>query len=399
MEKPSISKIIFIIIYFLLCFILERIYWEYFYKKSLLFQNGLQNFINRMNLKPIFKYITKSGKDWFFSYITIIIILIFTIKEGIILFTIIFFSSYIKDLLKIIFHHERPFWENVNIKIDCNSGFGHPSGHSFCSSIGYLILYYFISENEKLKKKRIFRILIFCIFLFYIFLILISRLYFGVHSLDQVIFGFSLGCGFFMLFFCVLEIQNLKNEEIFKFLNFFNVIFFTLFTLLIPFLFYFIFKKSQINFSPPDECIYDELILPKFSTLFEDAFIGSMKINVVNGELFGLLFIKLLIKQNSIVDDKFFLLNWNGYNFYKKLSSVLFILFIGFPGYWFYHQSFFKNVDNIYIILIFKEFFPLFISSFLMFGFGIFVKFKIGEKEKNNINDSNELIMSYNFNI
>ena len=397
MEKLFLSKIIIIIIYFILCFILERIYWQYFYNKSLYFQNGLQNFINRTNLKPIFKYITKSGKDWFFSYITLIIILIFTIKEGILLFTIIFFSSYIKDLFKIIFHHERPFWENSNIKIDCNTGFGHPSGHSFCSSIGYLIIYYFFSE--KMKKKRILRILIFFFFLFYIFLILTSRLYFGVHSLDQVIFGFSLGCGFFMLFFYVLEIQNLKNEEIFQLLNFYNVIFFTLFTNLIPFPFYFLFRNSQINFFPPVECINEESVLPKFSQLFENAIIGSMKINVVNGELFGLLFIKFLMKKEIIIHDKFFLLNWNGYNFYKKLSSFLFILFIGFPCYWFYHQSFFKNVDNLYIILIFKEIFPLFISSFLMFGFGIFFKFKMGEIEKDKINNSNELTMSYNFNI
>ena len=396
MEKLSYSKIILIIIYFLLCFILERIYWKYFYHKSLLFQNGLQNFINRNNLKTIFKYITKSGKDWFFSYIALIIIFIFTIKEGILLFTIIFFSSYIKDLFKIIFHHKRPFWENSNIKIDCNAGFGHPSGHSLCSSLGYLIIYYFCSE--KIQKKRIVRILIFFLFLFYIFLILISRLYFGVHSLDQVIFGFSLGCGFFMLFFYVLEIQKLKDEEIFKLITFTNVIIFTLLTLLIPFPLYFAFKNSQINFFPPEECSNDELVLPKFSTLFENALIGSMKINAVNGGLFGLLFINSLIKKQIII-DKFYLLIWNGYNFYNKLSSLLFILLIGFPGYWFYHQSFFKNVDNIYIILIFKEIFPLFLSSFLMFSLGIFCKFKIGEKDKEQINDNCQLTMSYNFNI
>ena len=397
----SNKKLIYIIIYFLICFISEIFYSNYLYTKSLYFQNGIQNFIKSINFQTIFSKITKTGKDWFFIYISLFIGLIFSIKHAYIIFLNVFFVSYIKELLKMIYHHKRPFWENSNINIGCSTDFGHPSGHSICSTTGYLTLYYFISKRKYFKKNIIFRFLIFFLFLIYIFLILISRLNDGVHSLDQVLFGFTLGCGFYILFFFVFEIDNLKLNQVIEFLNLFIVILFNILSLLLPIGIYYIMKKINNNFpyQPPDECLKKESYLPQFSKLYEKSLISSMKVSLISGCLFSLLYVKYFMKIINI-DDENKLISWDHHNIYQRIGTFLFILILGYPGYYIYHINFFNKTDKLYVILLFKQILPLEISAFFMFGFGIYISIKMVDilKKNQSLNES-ELYLTSNLDI
>jgi membrane-associated phospholipid phosphatase len=91
------------------------------------------------------------------------------------------------------FHDPRPFITTAELEsYDCSAEHGNPSGHSMASSCftSLLILHYYTASLTKNKLKYI---LLAILAILWTYLVVYSRIYNAAHSIDQVVFGVSLG--------------------------------------------------------------------------------------------------------------------------------------------------------------------------------------------------------------
>ena len=144
--------------------------------------------------------------DFFFKAITILantttiivivgILLIFVVKEEYFHMLAISVVSTVatNQLLKHIFMRPRP----DHLRLIKQGGYSYPSGHSMISIAVYGFLIYYVYHKVKNKTLKIVLITLLTIL---IILIGLSRIYLGVHSINQIIFGFFIGVGIFLLF-------------------------------------------------------------------------------------------------------------------------------------------------------------------------------------------------------
>lgn len=74
----------------------------------------------------------------------------------------------------------------------CYTEYGSPSGHSMLAIVLLEFLVRFLSRKSKIVAKYS------AIFYFFVLmlelLVMFSRVYLGMHSINQVLFGFMVGC-------------------------------------------------------------------------------------------------------------------------------------------------------------------------------------------------------------
>ena len=107
----------------------------------------------------------------------------------------------IMNFLKMMHAQERPFWVYSAIKPDasCIEQFGNPSGHSLFSAFFSMYLWHRHvychrkDEEEQSPGLKAFKIISFIICTGGWITIGISRMEVGVHSLNQVLYGWQLG--------------------------------------------------------------------------------------------------------------------------------------------------------------------------------------------------------------
>ena len=75
------------------------------------------------------------------------------------------------------------------------AGYGNPSKHTLISIISYLGFWKLIQKNRFFRKGfgKIINFSLLGIFIFFILCIILSRLYFGYQSINQIIFSILLG--------------------------------------------------------------------------------------------------------------------------------------------------------------------------------------------------------------
>lgn len=103
--------------------------------------------------------------------------------------------------MKIIYARPRPFMITSEITpLQCSKSFGNPSGHSHNAAFFTLVLFLDIFHGRTLPFKtkpaffnRFEYCVGLCIMLFCMITIPTSRFVLGAHSLDQILFGFTLG--------------------------------------------------------------------------------------------------------------------------------------------------------------------------------------------------------------
>lgn len=106
------------------------------------------------------------------------------------------FATYIIALLKQAFQQSRPIWYDYHIQNwewFCPKDFGNPSGHSFAVMMLYEPI---ISDSLGYGNKYWVAFPLFIIGT----MVPISRMYLGVHSLNQILFGLTLGFVSLILF-------------------------------------------------------------------------------------------------------------------------------------------------------------------------------------------------------
>ena len=154
---------------------------------------------------PIAKFITNFGGAIFLSIATIALLLLIKNKKiGLSIFSNIVIITILNQLLKRILRRPRP----TEFRIDEETGYSFPSGHSMVSMAfyGYLIyLIYRYIENKYIKWLLIVLLSIL------ICLIGISRIYLGVHYTSDVLGGFLLSISYLVVYISL--IKKILSEE------------------------------------------------------------------------------------------------------------------------------------------------------------------------------------------
>lgn len=116
-------------------------------------------------------------------------------------------NGYLLNLTKLSYHAARPFWVSQEIQaLDCTGQFGNPSGHSMVTFGRPLLLWldYQQNCNNGVFSYKLMKTIIFVISIAFGLSVGYSRLFLGVHSLDQVVFGYALGAWYsFTMHFCM----------------------------------------------------------------------------------------------------------------------------------------------------------------------------------------------------
>lgn len=208
----------------------------------------LQNplFINLMN------WVTFLGYELGVSIILCIYLFGFSFHKGFFVLQSSFITFVTTDILKNSFLIERPFFVDSNvINLDKTMNreilkgiisYSFPSGHSS----GITVVFSSISLSV---RKKVFYIISIIIILFSMF----SRLYLGVHFLQDVLSGFALGLCITLIYYIPLKdyINNNKNFPFNLVLTKIGQISFTFFFIIFPFLFISLpvnFDRGQIGF-------------------------------------------------------------------------------------------------------------------------------------------------------
>ena len=103
--------------------------------------------------------------------------------------------TFLMNVTKMAYHEPRPFMVTSEIKVyGCTTEYGNPSGHALFASAGHFFIFLDICHSRKSHKFSTF---LYSILLFLTvslsFLIGFARFYVGVHTINQIVYGWSLG--------------------------------------------------------------------------------------------------------------------------------------------------------------------------------------------------------------
>ena len=320
---------ILIIVLSLIAFIVEFFYRKPLFNYSLDFEKNWQEKASKATIS-MFKFFTKIGGEYLMAVPVIIVICFFTLIKSYVYLTGFVFCLQFHSMMKIWYGNKRPFWEEQSLyKGICDGGFGNPSGHSITTAYLYLTLCLYYKQTKRLEKNYIVLIIILIFCLFWMLMIILSRLILGMHSVNQVIYGSSLGIIIFLLIFIVFEIHRMPVSVYKKFFREKMYIFIILgiFAIFIALTIMnnFIFNK---NF---DKDKYDEILdrlcekkVAKYRRFNYDGLFGSFTVFIMLGMYLGQIIFWYLIenkyKLNNVNIIKPVEININEERFYQKNS-------------------------------------------------------------------------------
>lgn len=142
-------------------------------------------------LIPPMKFFTFLGVEEFFLLVMPVLVWAVDYSLGLRLGVMLLLSSGLNNILKMSFRQPRPYWYSADIKnLDKPwTGFGIPSGHAMTPASTYGLLATSLKRNWA-------KVLIWVV----IFLIGFSRLFLGVHFLQDVLAGWAFGLLLLWLF-------------------------------------------------------------------------------------------------------------------------------------------------------------------------------------------------------
>ena len=428
---------IIIIIISIILFIIEFFYRDPLFKYSLDFEKNWQENATKETITT-FKIFTKIGGEYLMAVPVIIVLWFFTLIKSYVYLMGFIFCLQFHSMMKIWYGNKRPFWQDPSLyKGICDGGFGNPSGHSITTSFLYLSLFFYYTQAKvtRDKYKILIIILLFC--LFWIVMILLSRIILGMHSVNQIIYGTSLGLIISSFIFIVFKIHQLPvsiykkffREKKYKYIILSILCVFIIITISNVFIFNKEFDYDKYNDILDKLC---EKKVPKYRRFNLDGLFGSITILALLGMYLGQIVFWYLIENkykfnevnymnnikqiqemnindikfsNDIKNSKNEIINknkietdnlsqdsfddlinhWNTNRIYicdfkniLKLIAVLIICLL--PAILFIAI---KNDSDIIIIFIFKLGIPMLLVPFLIYSFGFYflIKISCGPKE------------------
>ena len=428
---------IIIIIISIILFIIEFFYRDPLFQYSLDFEKNWQENATKETITT-FKIFTKIGGEYLMAVPVIIVLWFFTLIKSYVYLMGFIFCLQFHSMMKIWYGNKRPFWQDPSLyKGICDGGFGNPSGHSITTSFLYLSLFFYYTQAKvtRDKYKILIIILLFC--LFWIVMILLSRIILGMHSVNQIIYGTSLGLIISSFIFIVFKIHQLPvsiykkffREKKYKYIILSILCVFIIITISNVFIFNKEFDYDKYNDILDKLC---EKKIPKYRRFNLDGLFGSITILALLGMYLGQIVFWYLIENkykfnevnymnnikqiqemnindikfsNDIKNSKNEIINknkietdnlsqdsfddlinhWNTNRIYicdfkniLKLIAVLIICLL--PAILFIAI---KNDSDIIIIFIFKLGIPMLLVPFLIYSFGFYflIKISCGPKE------------------
>jgi len=142
-------------------------------------------------LTPVMKLFTFLGNEQFYLMVAPAILWCIDSTLGIRLGLFLMINGTVNSVLKIAFHNPRPYWfdNKVNVLGSSENSFGVPSGHAQNA----VIVWGTIAHRIKTRWAWIVACII-------IFMIGISRIYLGLHDLQDVLAGWLFGAVMLWLF-------------------------------------------------------------------------------------------------------------------------------------------------------------------------------------------------------
>jgi membrane-associated phospholipid phosphatase len=379
------------ILYFLIVVITEPFYRQSLFDVSIPLIESLQGSEPKKKVfLQIAEFISTLGNSQTFVPIILLFYNFTNIYKTFVLLNVMFLSTMMISVLKMIYVSPRPYWVSEKIvPFGCEGGWGNPSGHSIASTAFYLSVWHMAFESSYLKPKKGLKWASLGFTIILIIIIMFSRILVGAHALNQIFYGASLGLAIYFLLFHVLCIRVNDGKQLAKFMEFRNLIYgcVNFFIFLFAFLLYF-FNQNQETLNKWDNVISSHgcpnikknLRLQNEGFVVFCVFLGNL------GAFVGL-------KMEYYVTFGENLQNWIQYNFEvdekSDDESLMTKISINKETQWNHTNSFFSILrlvtlcilagvfllpfyfidtdDNIFVVAIFKFIFPVNIVSFSIF--------------------------------
>lgn len=385
-SKNTIIKYILLLLYVIVAVVGEFFYRNPLFEQSIDFEMSWKT--NAWEFTKIFyNIITNLGGEYCLIIYLIVIYFFFPLTKSFCFIVGVIVCNFIDNIMKLWFHNPRPFWKEEQLFSNCDGGFGNPSGHSFTSTFTYLGVFKLISQTQIVSKHTWLQMTLFLFCVLMIIGIVLSRVILGMHSLNQVIYGCSLGLAVYYLQFHILYMQNMKIESFTKlFTSMKNVIIITVIfviSFLVLLLSYLLIDYSDVIKEYEEKLyihcsIYEkEKIYRKFQN---DGFFGGLTLFCLMGAYYGQYF--LWYKIHSVYgNNRDELVNKWVYNregvytsFINILEVIGIIILCALP------MSIYLIITstNLTIIFIFKVSIPFFTSLFLLYGPGLYLMISLG---------------------
>ncbi len=375
----------------LLLFVIASVVGELFYRQPLFDESIDFELKWRQNAwgftKTSYNIITNLGGEYGLILYLIIIYFFFPLTKSFCFMIGVIACTYLDNIMKLWYHDPRPFWEESKLHSNCDGGFGNPSGHSFISTFTYLGVYKLLSQTKIVSKNIWVEMTLFVFCVLMIIGIVLSRVILGMHSLDQVFYGCSLGLAVYFLLFHILYMQNMKVETFTKlFTSVQNLIiitaifFISLLSLLLSYLlidFTAVTDKYKESLSTSCPQYFDDKQYRRFQY---DGFFGGLTLFCLMGAYYGQYFLwyKMHSQYGENRDELINKWVYNREGVYKsginifKVIGILIVCALPMAIY------FLISSTNLAVIFIFKVSLPFFVTLFLLYGPGLYLMISLG---------------------
>jgi membrane-associated phospholipid phosphatase len=383
MEKWQIINLVILIVFLALIIGLEQVFREPMFTDSLEFQQNWQK--DSPGLKGFMNFMSELGTGPILIPMLGITFLFFPINKAYSYLTIMIYGYFLDNILKVWYGNPRPFWLKSDLFLACNGGFGNPSGHSFSSVSSYLAFWHIITDFEFFKKQIIgiiLRILLLIFFLIIVILILLSRLFLGAHSTNQILYGGLWGLALYFCVFFVFQWSSKNSEEFTKFFTekrttiIYSMIF-ALF-LIASFISYLYIDNQEGLYSDTlDSLCPDHSTYRKFNP---DGLFGMLSLFGIIGGHYGLVLLFYLTERNY-PNKNYQIIHWSSKGSLKShILRILICILFGLPLILIFVIS---GKSSLVVIFIFKVSVPYLLALFGLFGSAIYlsIKFKFANPE------------------
>ncbi len=375
--KVFYVKLIFTIVYFIIIIISERIYNEELFNLSVEIIPNFQEFSK--SFRRFWVYISYFGIKPVLGPILFVLFLFIPLNKVYSLIFLLLLTGFVDHALKVIYIQERPVWLNVEINPGNNHacGYGNPSGHALTSTCLYLSIWYISCQlfDTKIKKeitRNILKYLLLSVCIVLFLLIMISRVFLGVHSLNQIIYGSSLGFGIFLLFMPTLQMYQSSGTEFLnnKYTKRYQHSLLLILSSIIFYLFFF-FQNDIEGIRQKPNFVKMCLKQNKNRILKNASITGGTALFIILGMNVGLYFTKAKIDDEFNEEE---IIDWHKWPLSTRLIRLLFFI-IGFmPVGVFFMLYYSLKISMIFYCILAPILF--FIGGFTTFGLCFFYGYK-----------------------
>jgi membrane-associated phospholipid phosphatase len=388
-EKKRILLILSVLLLYALCIGIEKLYRNPLFNISVnIIDSNSKNRTSGLN--KFFSFITTFGSAALILPIFGIIFNWFSLATSYTFIQNYALAAFINNIFKLLYSNPRPFWVlNQLDPIYCDGGYGNPSGHAYSSSAVYLAFWHITVNNEFFKRRKWLKGIYLILMLGFIFSILYSRFYFGVHSINQLLYGTSLGTTQYVILFIVMKQHELKYEQFFEIFTTLwkNVIYWSLyFAFFLIFIFVYFFKETDQTYFN-----YLRSACPKmkeYKMLKYDGATNALYIFLLYGAHLGITFLYFLIKRKFEEKNSLeIIFNFSSTSFIKSILRLFVLASIVFPS--LLPLIFITDNVNFAVYAIFKLAIPYMLTIFILYSVGIYVTFtyKLTNNKLSDVNN------------